>query len=91
MINQEKVNETKVQTDQHVTQDMSLKCEQVASQLRVIGDNWEKRFQARRGLHMQVGDAFQNNWRNIFMEIMETAGRVFITIICGCICMQDYQ
>lgn len=90
MMNQEKVNETKAQS-QHVTQDVTLKCEQVAWQLRVIGDNLERRFQARRGLHLQVADAFQNNWQNIFMEIMETAGRIFIALICGCVCREDYQ
>lgn len=90
MMNQEKVNETKAQS-QRVTQDVTLKCEQVAWQLRVIGDNLERRFQARRGLHLQVAHAFQNNWQNIFMEIMETAGRVFIALICGCVCREDYQ
>ena len=90
MMNQEKVKETKAQS-QRVTQDVTLKCEQVAWQLRVIGDNLERRFQARRGLHLQVAHAFQNNWQNIFMEIMETAGRVFIALICGCVCREDYQ
>ena len=90
MMDQEKVNETKAQS-QRVTQDVTLKCEQVAWQLRVIGDNLERRFQARRGLHLQVAHAFQNNWQNIFMEIMETAGRIFIALICGCVCREDYQ
>lgn len=91
MIDQENVNETKAQS-QHVTQDVTLlKCEQVASQLRVIGDNLERRFQARRGLDLQVADAFQNNWQNMFMEIMETARRVFIALICGCVCREDYE
>ena len=73
MINQETLSETKAKK-QRVDQDLSLKCEQVASQLRIIGDNLEKSFSARHLLQVGAGplqNSQQKLFQSMFMVIME--------------------
>lgn len=73
MINQETLSETKAK-NQRVDQDLSIKCEQVASQLRIIGDNLEKSFSARHLLHVEAGplqNCRQKLFQSMLMVIME--------------------
>lgn len=68
MINQETLSETKAKK-QRVDQDLSLKCEQVASQLRIIGDNLEKSFSARQLLQVGAGP-LQNSRQKLFQSML---------------------
>ena len=70
MINQETLSETKAKK-QRVDQDLSLKCEQVASQLRIIGDNLEKSFSARQVGAGPLQNSRQKLFQSMFMVIME--------------------
>jgi len=68
MINQEALSETKAE-NQRVDHDLSLKCEQVASQLRIIGDNLEKSFSARHLLQVEAG-SLQNSRQKLFQSML---------------------
>ena len=68
MINQETLSETKAK-NQRVDQDYSLKCEQVALQLRIIGDNLEESFSARHLLQLEAGP-LQNSRQKLFQSML---------------------